>query len=715
MTGAKIDGASPADQVEDVRNMPICVRAAEVAENSYDESTNTIEVVWAAGAKVRRYSWRDGTYYDESLVMKPEAVRLNRLNAGAPFLDTHDSWSLQSVIGSVVPGSAKIERGKGVAKVKLSRAPEDAATVGKIRDGIIRNISVGYISHRVEKTEPGDDGGVAEWRVIDWEPMEISAVPIPADPDAQVRGAPDDKERKFPCTFISERSSATAADTQETAMTTKNTAADTRGNEQDVTTPAAGADTTANAGAGAATTQERSAQTGAQPDVAGAASDAAQAAIRAERERVSAIRALADKFSAREFAEKFENDGTSVENFRSALIDHLAAEQAKQPATRSNIGAASHVGEVAPEKRQAAIQNALLHRSDPANVKLTEDGRDFRGMSLLDLARDCLEARGIRVRGMSKLEIAQRALEMQTRSGLMSTSDFSTILSNVANMTLRAAYEAAPQSFRPLVRETTVADFKPVTRAQLGEAPQLDKVNEHGEFHRGSIGDAGETYRVETYGKIVGVTRQVIVNDDLEALTRLPRAFGVQAAQLESDVVWAEILGNPKMSDGIDLFHANHSNLGSAAAISVDSVGAGRLAISTQTGLDGETVLNLQPSYLIVPQAMVTKAEQFLGQIYAAKTSDAVPESLRKLQLISDARLDIGIKRFGIAGSAKYWYMSADVGQIDIVELAYLEGTRGVYTETRQGFDVDGVEIKVRLDVGAKVIDHRGLWKNPQT
>ena len=151
-------------------------RSAEFQASSFNEADNTVEVVWSTGAKVRRYSWRDGIPYDEELVVSPEAVRLERLNAGAPFLNTHADWSLEDVLGSVVPGSARIEGGRGLAKIRLSSAPGDADNVAKIRDGIIRNISVGYRILKIEKTE-GDEGEVAVWRVVDWEPLEISAVP----------------------------------------------------------------------------------------------------------------------------------------------------------------------------------------------------------------------------------------------------------------------------------------------------------------------------------------------------------------------------------------------------------------------------------------------------------------------------------------------------------------------------------------------------------
>ena len=160
-------------------------RDAQVCASSFNASTNTIECVWSTGAPVTR---RGPTgYFSEELVMTAGAVRLGRLNVGAPLLNHHHDGSLSEIIGSVVPGSARIQNGQGVAKVKLSTAPGDADNVAKIRDGIIRNVSVGYIVHKVEIVER--DGEPPIWSVVDWEPMEISAVAVPADAGAQFRTA----------------------------------------------------------------------------------------------------------------------------------------------------------------------------------------------------------------------------------------------------------------------------------------------------------------------------------------------------------------------------------------------------------------------------------------------------------------------------------------------------------------------------------------------
>lgn len=177
-------------------SLPLMRRDAQVMPVE-DAAAETVDVIWTTGAVVRRraYSWEDGMKeYDEELVVTPKAVRLDRLNGGAPFLNTHGDYDLGDQIGVVVEGSARIAGGKGYATVKLSLAAEHAGLVQNIRGGIIRNISVGYKTHAVEERER--EGQIPLVRVIDWEPWEISAVPVPADPGAKVRA---EEERLFEC------------------------------------------------------------------------------------------------------------------------------------------------------------------------------------------------------------------------------------------------------------------------------------------------------------------------------------------------------------------------------------------------------------------------------------------------------------------------------------------------------------------------------------
>lgn len=171
-------------------NLPLITREASLRLVRGEGDDMTIDVIWTTGATVqrRRYEgWDDVVEYDEELVVTPGAVRMDRLNAGAPFLDSHRSWGLESVVGAVLPGTARIEGGQGFARVRLTSAPDAAPIVQRIMDGTVSAVSVGYRVHRYDITKA--QGQRELWRAIDWEPMEISAVAMPADPGAHIRGA----------------------------------------------------------------------------------------------------------------------------------------------------------------------------------------------------------------------------------------------------------------------------------------------------------------------------------------------------------------------------------------------------------------------------------------------------------------------------------------------------------------------------------------------
>lgn len=349
--------------------------------------------------------------------------------------------------------------------------------------------------------------------------------------------------------------------------------------------------------------------------------------------------------------------------------------------------------------------SAILHRADPS-VELTAGARDFRGLSLLECAQECLSWHGVGLRTLGRSEVAERALQ--------TSSDFPLILADVVNKTLRRSYEAAPKTFKPLGRQVSLSDFRPAHRVKLGEAPQLEEIRESGEFTRGAMAESDETISLKSYGRIVGITRKIILNDDLGAFTRLPEMFGQSAANLESDIVWGAILANPTLlTDGIAVFHGSHANLigaGSGAAPSVTSVGAGRVAMSKQTGLDGKTILNVRPRFLVVPTELEIPAQQLLFTITPNQTANVVPPAVQTLTPISEPRLSSGANRQ--SGSATAWYLFADPATVDTFEYAYMEGQDGPYTETRQGFDVDGMEVKCRHEFGAAWIDYRGAYKN---
>ena len=655
-------------------DLPAQTREANFVPATMDAEKRTVDVVFSTGARVLRHNWSRGKYYEE-LSLDPQHLDLARLKKGAPVLNSHSFWRIGDQIGVVE--DAWIDGDEAMARLKISGREEVDGIWRDISDGVLRNISVGYSVRKYEITEHDDKPD--EYRAVDWEPFEVSFVTVPADVDAGVRRRED---VSMPCELVRAQAPKEEVDEMPKNVKKADGAADhdeNRSHNDDVS-------------------RDEGRESPPEPVAA-----VDEGEIRAaERTRIQGIMAAVRSFGLEESAAgRYINEGLSVDEAKVRMFDERAADQ-EEDQQRTHVSMPVG-GQDEVQTRRAGMETALLHRANPGAVELSDAARQYRGMSLIDMARECIEVNGVRTRGMTRNEVAAIALGME-RAGMMTTSDFPIILGNTVNRTLRRSYEAVEQVYARFARRVTVADFREVTRVQLGEAPSLEKVNESGEFKRGSVGEAKESYKLATYGKIIGITRQTIINDDLDAFSRLPMMFGRQAAELGGSIVMGIITGNPLMGDGSALFHANHKNLGTAAAISVASLSEGRKKMRTQKGLDGKTPVMVRPRFLLTPAALETEAEKFLStQIVPAKAADENPFK-GSLELLVDPRLD--------AASETAWYLVADPAMIDTIEYAYLEGQSGVYTESRVGFDVDGVELKVRDDFAAAAIDWRGMFKN---
>lgn len=659
----------------ETRNLPLITREASLRLVRGEGDDMTIDVIWTTGATVqrRRYEgWDDVVEYDEELVVTPGAVRMDRLNAGAPFLDSHRSLGLESVVGAVLPGTARIEGGQGFARVRLTSAPDAAPIVKRIMDGTVSAVSVGYRVHRYDITKA--QGQRELWRAVDWEPMEISAVAMPADPGAHIRSADPRPETLNPCLLT--RADVPAPSPNQTRTTMPETQ-----------TPEA----------------EATVETRAAP-ITPPATDPSPDAIRTEANRAAAeVLALCERHAlGAGFAADLIRRGLSLDAARAAILDKLA--EADAPAARGSepVAATARSTGAADAAYRDAMSEALLHRHNPGRAQLTDRASEFRGLTLLELARHALDRRGIATRGLSKMELATEALI--GRSGLHSTSDFPLILANVANKTLRAAYDTTPRTFTAWARQAVITDFKPVARNQLGGAPDLLRVPESGEFTYGTIGESREVYALVTYGRIVGITRQTLINDDLDAFTRIPSAFGAAAADLESDLVYSIFSTNPNMADGNPLFHASHANLGTAGTISETTLAEAYRLFGNQRGLEGRQI-SVLPRYIITPPGVRSVEARKNVTATTPNAVAGVNAFANRLEPIEEARLIP-------AAGPDPWFLAADPSRIDTIEFAYLEGQQGVYTETRSGFEVDGIEIKARHDFAAKAIDWRGLFRN---
>ncbi len=575
------------------------------------------------------------------------------MNNGAPFLNLHNQWELDAVIGVVE--RAWIEGGEGRALIRFSNREEVEPIFRDIRDGILRNISVGYIVHRYVLVEDGEDM-TPIYRAVDWEPTELSVVPVGFDDGGKFRIADDKGEYKGP---------------------RYSTIFETRQAAEPVVQPAA-----------VATTQEEQVMT--DEEKRAAEDQIRRESLEAERKRGLTIRQMAKKVGLpEEFADDLVERGVSVADASAAMIDKLAEGQnSDQPETRnSQPTVTSNVDQSVVLAKRGGMLNALLHRCDPS-VKLEESAREFRGMRLIDMARESVEMVGGTVRGMTPQEVARAALGCDRQAfraaGMHTTSDFPLLLGSTVNRTLRAGYELAPQTWRPLGRQTSVPDFREVTRVALGDITALEKVNEHGEYKYGTLGEEGAPIRVVKYGKIIAITWESIVNDDLSALTRIPQALGAAAAQTESDVVWDLLLSNPNFVDNVAVFDAAHGNLAaSAGAINTTTLAAARAAMRKQKSKAGH-FLNLGPQYLVVGPDKELEAFQFTSSNYVpAKNADINDSRNTSLQVIVDARI-----------TGNQWYLYAAPGMVDIASGALVRANSLIGVAAIDAAIGEEVEIK---------------------
>lgn len=413
--------------------------------------------------------------------------------------------------------------------------------------------------------------------------------------------------------------------------------------------------------------------------------------------RTAQISELCARHGVAHMAPELIRSGADVNKANAAVLEALARNDA---AAGGHRNAAPRIETVRDQMavRLAGVEQAILHRIAPS-TQLDDNGRQYRGMSLLEIGRDFLEAHSVNTRGMSRMDLAGHMLSYRS-GGMHGTSDFSSLFANVASKRLRNAYEENPGTYRAWARRAPNApDFKAMNVVQLSGAPDLLQVNETGEFKYGTISDAGTSYGVVTYGRIVAMNRQAIVNDDLRAFDRLVTAFGFASARLENRLAYAQLTGAT--------YDATNSQTGASSALSETSLGTARTMMRKIKGAQKEE-LNLTPAYLIVPAALEQTAYKLTSSNYVPAQQSAVNEfrtgGRTAVEPVVEPVLD--------ATSATAWYGVASSSAVDTVEYCYLDGAEGPVVETKQGWEVDGVEMKCRLDFAAKAIDNKGLHKS---
>jgi hypothetical protein len=655
----------------------ITARRAITAPATVDRASRTVEVVWSTGARARNFVPSLGGITEE-LDMSPNAVRMAQLGSGnAPVLNTHRSSDARDVLGRVI--AARLEGGRGHARLQFSAAADVEPLWQRIADGTLRAVSIGYRVHRYDQ-RPDPASGEMIYRAVDWEPFEISIVPIPVDRDAQVRGAAPQGAPSFAI--------EPALADEDHSMT-----------ETTPETPAAPSAPPA-ASPPATTTVET--PPAAAPDLEALRSEAQ----RAERERIAGIdgaidaaRALVGTETAAHIRREAVERGWHPDQARRSLFDAMV-KSAAPPAipARPETGP----GHDSPSEILDAMAEALAARSMPG-YQPQGVGRhaEFMGWRPSDMIGELLRVRGERNVPRNPTLLAERAFH--------TTSDFPLLLSAAANKMLLAAYQPAAPSYRQIFLRRDFRDFKPHRHLRVGDFPTLMPLMENGEIQAGTMSESQEIVLLQTFARRIRVTRPMLVNDDLGAFTDFAAAIGRRVADFENATAYA--LLNQANGDGPTLTNGPAAVFGTAAArankaaagsaLDITNLANGRAAILRQKTLDGLPISVGNAMKLLVGPSLELNARQLTVSVAANQTSNVniYAGFIQPLvePLIPNNR----------------WYLFADPPTAPVYVYGYLNGAEGPQVTTGPVSGVDGVEVSVIFDFGVGAIDWRGAWFNP--
>lgn len=389
-----------------------------------------------------------------------------------------------------------------------------------------------------------------------------------------------------------------------------------------------------------------------------------------------------------EIADQLIDAGADLTRAKAEIFDHVQTRSAARPIIRAHVGASADDPAVLTRRQTDALVIRMAGGTPAADV------RPFMADSMLDMARGALSAAGQSVRGLTADEVFQRAAH--------TTSDFPLVVSNAMNKVALDSYTAAQSPLKTLARQRTLPNFKSSTSIRLGEVGRLEPLSEAGEIKATSRAENGESFSLSTFARKIDVTRELVINDDLNLLGDLTRSFGESAAATEADIMVDLLTSNPALSDGTAVFHASRGNLaGAAAAIGVNSVSAARQAMRAVKGLDGKTLVSVVPRYLLVGPELETAAEAFLTALYASTTAEVNPFTGKLTLLVEPRILD------------DQWFIFADPARLPVLQYGYLSSAQGVQIQRQDAWNTLGMSYRAWLDFGAGWMDWRGVYAVP--
>jgi hypothetical protein len=671
-------------------------------------------------------------------VLLMDGVRFRQNRNQLPIVDSHNDQTVRNVFGSI--RSIAIEGDQLVGQPAFASDEESQKIATRYNEGHLNDFSIDAQILARQYVPEGQSYTTSQGNVIDgpaeivtaWEPHNASICATGADPNSTVRRSSD-------------REGITRMDEALMAAVQKLGVPEGMTDPVQIITFLAGA-----AGQEATEAPEM-------PEVESMMGEDKQPegeAVRADAEMVAAAQSQEDAVKAevarqlaaekvrrqtiindvklarqdRALADKLIDDNVSVEDARKEIIRKMA----QQPLGSGAIEGSSVAVTASEQDKFMEVASAgLVQRCFQGQVKRqapqVQGAEQFRNLGVYRLAELCVRRMGINPERYTRQDVARMAMGHEptfnrlnvrrSAEAYHTTGSFANLLLDAATKTLRAAYEEAPYTWALWARQAqSVEDFKNINRIQLGESPNLEMVPEGAPYPEGAVTDSKRSYKVEKFGKKFSVSWETVINDDLDALSRIPAMHGNAARRTQEKVVYDALLANPTMADGFALFSASHTSgtnitATSVAAPSVTTLNEAFKLMALQKGLSSDIYLNLSPRTLLVPQAYAATALELVNSASYAQSNgnEGVVNiygvnGVRPLQVVSTALLD--------ANSATNWYAIADNSQIDTVEITFLNGEESPVLESEWNKDNDTYHYYVRQTMAAAVIDHRGIFGN---
>lgn len=681
-TMIKADSQTAHGQPEQTRN--VGTRLLRVRAKTVNEEQRSVEAVLATENPVTTIDWRDMKYVDEVL-----QIERGEYGEQVPMLDSHNRYELKDIIGSV--RDIRMEKGELVGTLHFSDDPDGDRAFRKMSGGHLTDVSVGFQileRTRIPKGETAMINGKsykAEARgmhvITGWRLFEVSAVAIGADQYSKIRGQQCPQPQEIDIMTTEEKARLEAEEKKRQAQATPPPPEPTKVEPVD--------------------------------------QDAIRAeAVKAYRDRVKAIEALAGDDVPQEKVREAIDKDMSVEQATKLFLDSVRAARAEALNTGPDIHikqkreSVDHLG-AALRMRAGLKYEPKKNMTEDQKREwelIAEDAEKFTSMTQLDLCREALRIKGLDYHSGSAVEIVRRAF---------SFGDMLPAFTNSISAALMQEYDQVPDVTPEFTSEVDVPNFK-VNERIIGTMKNgMRLLPRGGEAVHQDIQADAEEYKVASFASQEQITFEDIVDDNLDYLSREPMRLAADAKDVKVDLVFSILLGNPTMRDGSALWHtSNHGNYATTGSDLADSTLQAGIAAMWKQKDNGKPV-QARPVTLLVDPTKVFTAAVLAGSAERTTTSGNLNpiDAINPLRVLADSRIGLGVNNpltgAAVSGAADNWFLFANPRRHPTIEVGFLSGT-GRAPEVRF-FELSqgrwGIGYDVRLNVGVKALDWRAMYK----